>query len=107
MKFTSESGKPKKLMGLKIDGFQTIYYLRVTERAVNFLECGSPREKGTSVSLMIRLEERLCEELWVVPCETASGSKMHCIIPWLSRLRRDQIEPNQPVIPRQLVRKRH
>jgi hypothetical protein len=90
-------------MGLKIDGFQTIYYPRVTERAVKFLEeCGSPREIGTSVSLIIRLEERLCEVLWVVPCETVSGSKMHCIIPWLSRLRRDQ-----PVIPRKLLRKRH
>jgi hypothetical protein len=51
-------------MGLKIDGFQTIYYPRVTERAVKFLEeCGSPREIGTSVSLIIRLEERLCEVL--------------------------------------------
>lgn len=95
-------------MGLKIDGLKTIYYPTVTERAVNFLEeCGSPREIGTSVSLMIPLEERLCEELWVVFCETVSGSKMHCIILWFSRLRRDQIEPKQPVIPRQLLRKRH
>jgi hypothetical protein len=64
MKRNYFTGKPKRLMGLKIDGFQTIYYPRVTERAVKFLEeCGSPREIGTSVSLIIRLEERLCEVL--------------------------------------------
>ena len=47
---------------------------------VNSLEeCVSPHEIGTNVSLMIRLEEKLFEELWVDPCETVleiSGSKM-------------------------------